>query len=105
MARFQGYRWRLGPHSATWSLRFWVRGEGGVGKRGRQMAGKQHRVCIGDYPAMTLHTARATANTYLGQAKHGISAVKALEAGARVAVSRSPTWVPYSWRTTFACAA
>jgi integrase len=77
-----GLSLRLGPHSASWSLRFRVRGEGGVGKRGRQMAGKQHRVCLGDYPAMTLHNARAMANSYLGQAKQGVSAVKALEAGA-----------------------
>ena len=38
----------------TWSLKFRVRGEGGVTKRRRQKNGKLYRATIGEYPAVTL---------------------------------------------------
>jgi len=72
---------RVGPGSMTWSLKLRVRGDGGISSRGHQLNGKTHRVTIGEYPAVTLETARATANQYWDQAKKGISPVKALEEG------------------------
>src|SRR5688572_5932734 len=47
--------------SATWSLRFRVRGEGGTTGRGHQLKGDKHRVTLGTYPAMTLAQAREAA--------------------------------------------
>ena len=73
---------RVGPGSMTWSLKLRVRGDGGISSRGHQLNGKTHRVSIGEYPAVTLEIARATANQYWDQAKKGISPVKALEEGA-----------------------
>jgi integrase len=72
---------RLGALTMTWSLKFRVRGEGGVTKRGRQKNGKLYRATLGEYPAVTLEAVRSTANTYLDQAKRGINPLKALEAG------------------------
>jgi Arm DNA-binding domain len=73
---------RLSPFMMTWSLRLRVKGEGGVSERGQKKNGKLHRVTLGEYPEITLDTARALASTYLDQARRGISPVKALEAGA-----------------------
>jgi hypothetical protein len=73
---------RIGPKSATWYLRLRVAGEGGVGPTGKQRVGKQHRVCLGDYPVVTLEAAQSLANQYLDQAKWGQSPVEALAAAA-----------------------
>ncbi len=73
---------RIGPKSATWYLRLRVAGEGGVSPSGKQRVGKQHRVCLGDYPVVTLEAARSQANQYLDQAKRGESPIKALAAAA-----------------------
>jgi integrase len=66
----------------TWSLQLRVKGEGGVSARGRHLNGKLYRVTLGEYPALTLEAARATASTYLDQARRGVNPVRALEAAA-----------------------
>lgn len=67
---------------ATWSLKLRVAGEGGVSKRGHALSGRRYRVTLGSYPKVTLEGARALANTYLDQAKRGISPIAALESAA-----------------------
>ncbi len=73
---------RVGPGAATWSMRLRVVGQGGVTARGRQKAGDKVRITLGEYPAMSIEAARSLANTYLDQAKRGVSPVVALEAAA-----------------------
>src|SRR5580658_10877430 len=70
-----GLMLRIGPGGATWSLRIRVVGEGGVTPRGHQRKGNKARVTLGGYPAISIEAARALANTYLDQAKRGISPV------------------------------
>jgi integrase len=70
---------RLGPGSATWTLKIRVAGEGGVSKRGRQQKGRPHRLTLGEYPTITIEAARGLANTYIDQANKGISPAAALE--------------------------
>ncbi len=77
-----GLMLRVGPGGASWSLRFRVVGEGGVTSRGHQKKGSKARVTLGEYPAMSIEAARSLANSYLDQAKKGISPVVALEAAA-----------------------
>ena len=75
-----GLTLRLGRAQATWSLVVRVTGEGGVSKRGHSKKGKRVRVTVGEYPAVSLEAARGLANTFLDQARKGMSPVKALEA-------------------------
>jgi integrase len=70
---------RLGPGSATWTLKVRVAGEGGISKRGHKRKGNPHRLTLGEYPATSIETARGLANTYLEQAKKGTNPVAALE--------------------------
>ena len=77
-----GLMLRLGPHCATWSLKLRVAGEGGVSKRGHQKKGREQRVSLGEYPAVSIEAARGLANGYLDQAKRGVSPVVALESRA-----------------------
>jgi integrase len=77
-----GLELRVGPHSATWSLVFRVKGEGGVSQRGFKKKGKRHRITIGDYPTTSLETARAQANVFLAQAKAGVNPIFAFAASA-----------------------
>ncbi len=77
-----GLTLRLGPHGATWSLVLRVVGEGGVTQRGHQRKGRRQRVSLGEYPATSIEAARSLANTYLDQAKRGISPLAALESAA-----------------------
>ncbi|HEY2781771.1 MAG TPA: Arm DNA-binding domain-containing protein, partial [Steroidobacteraceae bacterium] len=77
-----GLMLRIGRGGATWSLRFRVVGEGGITSRGHQKKGAKVRVTLGEYPALSIEGGRALANTYLDQAKKGISPVAALEASA-----------------------
>ena len=77
-----GLTLRLGPVRSTWSLILRVVGEGGVTKRGHQKKGKRVRVSLGEYPRVTLEAARGLANTFLDQAKRGVSPVRALESAA-----------------------
>jgi integrase len=77
-----GLTLRLGPGCATWSLVLRVVGEGGVTQRGHQKKGKRVRVSLGEYPSVTLEAARGLANTFLDQAKRGVSPVEALETAA-----------------------
>jgi integrase len=74
-----GLTLRLGPGHATWSLIVRVMGEGGVSRRGHPKKGKRVRVTLGEYPKTTLEAARGLANTFIDQAKKGISPVRALE--------------------------
>jgi hypothetical protein len=73
---------RLGPGSATWTLKVRVAGEGGISKRGHKQKGRPHRLTLGEYPATSIETARGLANTYIDQAKKGISPAAALESSA-----------------------
>jgi integrase len=73
---------RLGPNSATWSLQLRVTGEGGVTNRGHRKTGRKYRITLGEYPTVTIEAARGLANTYLDQAKRGMSPIKALESAA-----------------------
>jgi integrase len=73
---------RLGPGGATWTLKVRVSGEGGISKRGHQRKGRPHRLTLGEYPAVSIETARGLANTYVDQAKRGISPATALESTA-----------------------
>src|SRR5262245_26691350 len=77
-----GLSLRIGPDATTWSLVFRVAGEGGVTGRGHQKKGKRHRLTIGEYPIVSLEAARSFANTYLDQAKRGISPLAAMESAA-----------------------
>lgn len=77
-----GLELRLGPGGATWSLTLRVLGEGGVSKRGFKKMGRRYRVSLGEYPTVSLEDARGRANTYLAQAKKGISPLAALETAA-----------------------
>jgi len=72
---------RVGPGSATWSLKLRVVGEGGISKRGHKKKGKEQRVSLGEYPALSIERARALANTFLDQANGGVSPAAALESG------------------------
>ena len=74
-----GLQLRAGPGGATWSLKLRVSGEGGISSRGHRVKGKQHRLSLGEYPAVSIQAARSRANTYIDQAKQGISPVVALE--------------------------
>lgn len=74
-----GLTLRLGPGHATWSLIVRVLGEGGVSKRGHPKKGKRVRVTLGEYPKTTLEAARGLANTFIDQAKKGVSPIRALE--------------------------
>jgi integrase len=73
---------RLGPGGATWTLKVRVAGEGGISKRGHQRKGRPHRLTLGEYPAVSIETARGLANTYIDQAKRGVSPATALESTA-----------------------
>ena len=73
---------RVGPGSATWSLKLRVVGEGGISKRGHKKKGKEQRVSLGEYPALSIERARALANTFLDQANGGVSPAAALERAA-----------------------
>lgn len=73
---------RLGPGSATWTLKVRVAGEGGISKRGHQRKGRPHRLTLGEYPAVSIETARGLANTYIDQAKRGVSPATAMESTA-----------------------
>jgi integrase len=71
-------RFGLAAGSAAWTLLLRVVGEGGKTATGRELLGKKHRVNLGSYPAISLQTVRATANTLLDQAKRGINPKVAL---------------------------
>lgn len=77
-----GLTMRIGPGTATWSMRLRVMGQGGVTQRGHQKPGDRVRVTLGEYPVMSIEAARSLANSYLDQAKRGVSPVVALEAAA-----------------------
>jgi integrase len=74
-----GLTLRVGPQTMTWTLALRAKGEGGVSARGAQLKGRKQRITLGEYPAVTLEAARATANRCLDEAKKGASPVKALE--------------------------
>lgn len=73
---------RIGPGAATWSLQLRVTGAGGVSARGHRKTGRRLRISVGEYPVVTIESARAQANVYLDQAKRGISPTVALEKAA-----------------------
>lgn len=84
-----GLTLRIGQtRGATWSLLFRVVGEGGISNRGHARKGIKHRISLGSYPEVSLEAARAKANSYLDQAKNGISPTEAME---QVATARGLT--------------
>lgn len=56
----------------SWSLRYRVRGFGGVSKRGLPKSGPQRRMNLGRYPAISLREARVLAQKHLIAAESGI---------------------------------
>jgi integrase len=74
---------RLSPRgSANWTLLLRVSGEGGTNQHGRLLRGKKIRVGLGEYPAVSLLTARARASVLIEQARLGVNPKAALQAGA-----------------------
>jgi len=55
----------------SFSVIYKVPGEGGVSESGRLLAGKQHRVTLGQYPALGLAQAREQARELLGTVSEG----------------------------------
>ena len=67
-----GLQLRVSPRGVmTWSLRYRVRGVGGVSASGRTKSGRQARIGLGRYPATSLKEARAAATKILLEAERG----------------------------------
>jgi integrase len=81
-AAVPGLALRIGLRVASWSLTVRVAGEGGVSARGFKKKGKRSRLSLGEYPTVSLQSARAAANAYLDQAARGESPVVKLELAA-----------------------
>lgn len=81
---------RVGPRGRpTWTLRYTVKGRGGVTDRGKKLAGRKfYRITLGEYPALSLLKARAQAANMLADADNGINPVEQVE---RVATVRRGT--------------
>jgi integrase len=77
---------RVGPRGRpTWTLRYTVKGRGGVTDRGKKLASRKfYRITIGEYPAISLLKARAQAATMLADADNGIDPIARLESVATV---------------------
>ena len=77
---------RVGPRGRpTWTLRYTVKGRGGVTERGKKLAGRKfYRITLGEYPAISLLKARAQAATMLADADNGINPIERLESAATV---------------------
>lgn len=77
---------RVGPRGRpTWTLRYTVKGRGGVTERGKKLAGRKfYRITLGEYPAISLLKARAQAATMLADADNGINPIERLENAATV---------------------
>ena len=77
---------RVGPRGRpTWTLRYTVKGRGGVTERGKKLAGRKfYRITLGEYPALSLLKARAQAANMLADADNGINPVERLESVATV---------------------
>lgn len=77
---------RAGPRGRpTWTLRYTVKGRGGVTERGKKLAGRKfYRITLGEYPAISLLKARAQAATMLADADNGINPIERLENAATV---------------------
>jgi integrase len=69
--------------TGSWTLLLRVAGEGGVNQQGRALFGKKIRINLGNYPAISIHLARAKANALIEQAKRGINPKDALLVGAK----------------------
>lgn len=77
---------RVGPRGRpTWTLRYTVKGRGGVTERGKKLAGRKfYRITLGEYPALSLLKARAQAANMLAEADNGINPVERLASVATV---------------------
>lgn len=77
---------RVGPRGRpTWTLRYTVKGRGGVTERGKKLAGRKfYRITLGEYPALSLLKARAQAANMLADADNGINPIERLESVATV---------------------
>jgi hypothetical protein len=66
---------RVGPRGRpTWTLRYTVKGRGGVTERGKKLAGRKfYRITLGEYPAISLLKARAQAANMLADADNAAS--------------------------------
>jgi 7-keto-8-aminopelargonate synthetase-like enzyme len=58
--------------AANWTFVVRVAGAGGVNRRGKRLLGKKIRVSLGNYPTVTLQSARARANQIADEAKRGV---------------------------------
>lgn len=74
--------------SANWSFLTRVVGEGGINAHGKPLVGKKIRVNLGNYPTVSLHSARARANELAEQARRGMNPKEAMR---RVATAQSGT--------------
>ena len=72
---------RVGPRGRpTWTLRYTVKGRGGVTERGKKLAGRKfYRITLGEYPAISLLKARAQAANMLADADNGIDPLRDLQ--------------------------
>lgn len=68
--------------AANWTLRLRVAGEGGVNEHGKRLLGRKIRLNLGNYPTVTIESARAQANYLIGEAKRGVNPKDALKAAA-----------------------
>lgn len=72
---------RVGPRGRpTWTLRFRVRGAGGITDRGTKLNGtRYHRVSLGTYPTVSIKVARQKAAGYLAALEGGEDPIASLE--------------------------
>lgn len=72
---------RVGPRGRpTWTLRFRVRGAGGITDRGTKLNGtRYHRVSLGTYPTVSIRVARQKAAGYLAALECGEDPIASLE--------------------------
>ena len=81
-----GLTLRMGPRGQpVWTLRFTVKGAGGVSERGHKLAGRKfYRLTLGTYPLVSLREARATAASMISDCEQGINPVVEVERQAQV---------------------
>ena len=79
-----GLSLRVGPRGKpTWAYRFRWRGAGGVTSRGTALNGaRYHRVSLGQYPAVSIKTARQKASDLVALMERGGDPLEKLEAAA-----------------------
>jgi integrase len=81
-----GLTLRTGPRGQPiWTLRFAVKGAGGVSKRGHKLAGRKfYRLTLGTYPLVSLKEARSKAALMISDSEQGINPIVEVERQAQV---------------------